>query len=1207
MNNTHCPASLRASICTWNAQGLNCASKRSSLQLFLDRQCPLAVAIQDHRLTSPVQQLRHPNYVVLDAGLHLLTLVRTNVLHYHLDGGLRPAVEPVFYDQQLTMQWIELRLSAQHSIALANVYRWPNVSLPVNSKPVEALQQSITQAHETIIQSSRSSNISTILLGDFNLPHGPWGRPTSTANECIQSQIMSDALNDFDIECLNSRMPGIATRRSAGSSSTLDLVWCSTQTVSHITIDDELTFGLASDHLPVAAHINHSMLNQSHVGLHSTNSHVLPNPWRCKTADWDAYQTALDVHLHHACCMSMHVDESNSQHLIRDLDALHNAVTHCIIAAAHETVGKQPNRKVFRTSDAWCHFPGMEEAIDEKQRTERRLSRKRGLQSTTQQQIEQLQHDVHQARQRYDAIKRQAQQASWEDVIQGINDCPHDPWTVTARLTRKAASASTGTTQQRVRSKTGAMPSSTQQSLCNLNAHFADTFARNDISRHDDFSMALERFASNSTQASPAYRPQATVDTLPLNAEFSLQDIVDVCSSVHVQTSSGPDDVSPYFLKHASTLLHQALHRVFSISWRTGVVPSALKQANVCALFKSGDKADPNSYRPISITSILARRYECLVKHRLIAHLDAHQFVSPTQAGFRKGRSTADCLFQVTEAMHSTLRHHTRRLPFMFIDISKAFDSVFKEGLLFKLWSSARVRGNSWHWINSFLSNRQVRSFDCASREHSSWTTINNGVPQGSVLAPLLFLVFINDLGQGLTREAKVSSCLFADDIVIWPCKTDHLQTSSAPRITTATQRVTAALYSRRDNADSANQMQRACTLLSSWAYRWRVVFSCSKTQIMMVSRTKPAKLPEFCLTGSIINYCLSYKYLGLHLHSRGNWTTQFRAVKKKMAFAAHNIGKLCCSKFGITLPIARRLCTAIVQAQLAYALPFWQPTATHYKQFDAILCRPIRRALKLPRCAGAQTLLIESHMLPARQLRSKLNFNWSSTCSFKPDAQSGLSKQLLHTAHSHAVSNSNSHMHSPMLSTLLVNEQLLGRRHYSWSHCGLLDLQIEFRRLLWQQVIQEWMSQPRDFPLSGLRRYWAVSSPACLPPHYKLDTSIDAACRARWRCDLSFGNDALMSQRRGINPSCASCPPDEFGLPPREDRPHMLLHCRRFASQRRQLLTALLSSFHVSLSDSLLMGDCSLPWKDKGALQSILRLTGQFLRFVHSQVDRSI
>jgi exonuclease III len=641
-NNSKC----NRSVFSWNAQGLNNRNKQQSLLLFLDMCKPMAIAIQDHRLADAKQSLKHRNYIVHTAASHLITLIRTDVLSRSIDNT--ETLQQLHIDNSITVQWMELQLNKHHRLLLANVYKWPQSCCSTESEEqaCEQFIESITQAQCTSCASNKRT--STLIIGDFNLPDGPWGLNVDEQSHCRSVEMannIAECLNTMQLQCLNMQQASTtATRYEAGSSNVLDLAFTDdNETASDFVIDIDCSHSLMSDHCPIEVRLN---FNDSQPCI------SLPSNWRInKETDWSLFQQALDQELMLSNCMTASVQATQS-----DIDQLCDEINNCILSAANITLGKLPPRTVHQQSDRWVSHPGMQQAMQLKKSAERRLARLRRNASISPLQLSEEKQQLSRIRREHDALKREAQQQAWTHVIEQINSEPHNVWNTTKNLMRSASNIN-GTTQLSINSSDGTAPSNKQESLNNLTKHFAATFKRHEPETPDasldEFTEQLDWFCHSSE--SPAFNVGTSPMQQQLNAPFSLQDVASVCESTHTRTASGPDDIAPHFLHHATPALHAALHRLFNLSWRCGLVPQQWRQANVCAIHKGGDHSQPQNYRPISVTSILSRRLECLIKHRLLAHLNASQFFCNNQFGFRAGRSTSDCLFQLTEAIEATL------------------------------------------------------------------------------------------------------------------------------------------------------------------------------------------------------------------------------------------------------------------------------------------------------------------------------------------------------------------------------------------------------------------------------------------------------------------------------------------------------------------------------------------------------------------------
>jgi hypothetical protein len=236
-------------------------------------------------------------------------------------------------------------------------------------------------------------------------------------------------------------------------------------------------------------------------------------------------------------------------------------------------------------------------------------------------------------------------------------------------------------------------------------------------------------------------------------------EIISTIKNLEDKKTADRTGLSTNLLKKVHLSLITPLKHIFTLSLTTGHVPSDLKIAKITPIFKSGDCLDLNNYRPISLLSIFSKILEKIVCNRLTDHLETHSLLSNRQFGFRKNHSTTHPMTLLLNNLTNSLNSKKHSIV-IFCDLKKAFDTCNHSILLSKL-SSIGVRGTELQWFKSYLTDRQ--QFVTIDDTDSILLTILNGVPQGSILGPLLFLIYINDL----PNCSNLLSFLFADDTAL--------------------------------------------------------------------------------------------------------------------------------------------------------------------------------------------------------------------------------------------------------------------------------------------------------------------------------------------------------------------------------------------------------------------------------------------------------
>ena len=240
---------------------------------------------------------------------------------------------------------------------------------------------------------------------------------------------------------------------------------------------------------------------------------------------------------------------------------------------------------------------------------------------------------------------------------------------------------------------------------------------------------------------------------------IEISDVLRALGRLNVSSSPGSDDIHPKFLRECSEFLVYPLLLIFVKSLRSGRLPLMWKFSLVTPIFKSGSRSSPSNYRPVSLTSVPCKLMEHVLVEHITSYLEEHGLLSDMQFGFRRGRSTEDQMLLVYDRV-SQLVDAGEIVDMAYLDFSKAFDLVSHQLLMDKL-SLLGFDRCILDWIRDFLSGRSMSVLVCGER--SSQCPVTSGVPQGSVLGPLLFLVYVNYIAKDVTGHW----CAFADDFKV--------------------------------------------------------------------------------------------------------------------------------------------------------------------------------------------------------------------------------------------------------------------------------------------------------------------------------------------------------------------------------------------------------------------------------------------------------
>ena len=373
------------------------------------------------------------------------------------------------------------------------------------------------------------------------------------------------------------------------------------------------------------------------------------------------------------------------------------------------------------------------------------------------------------------------------------------------------------------------------------------------------------------------------------NFTITTNGVAKLLSSLNPSKATGPDCIPGRLLKLLSEEIAPVIASFFQQSLKTGTVPDDFRKAIVTPIFKKGRRCDPGNYRPISLTCILCKCLEHIVTRNVMTHLESNGILSNLQHGFRTHRSCETQLLLTTFDFAKAL-NQKKQTDAILLDFTKAFDRVAHQRLLHKL-AYYGVTGHSLAWIKSFLSERKqsVVLDGVASAE----IDVLSGVPQGTVLGPVLFLCFINDISDGISSNIK----LFADD---------------------------ALLYRTVETHEDTAKLQKDLTHLETWAKDWQMEFNAKKCFVLNITKKRRVYSHKYKLNNTELEIVHDHPYLGINIDDKLNWNAHVNKVCSKatrsLNFIKRNL-KHC--------PQATRELSyfTYVRPQLEYATSVWNPS----------------------------------------------------------------------------------------------------------------------------------------------------------------------------------------------------------------------------------------------------------------------------------------
>ena len=336
----------------------------------------------------------------------------------------------------------------------------------------------------------------------------------------------------------------------------------------------------------------------------------------------------------------------------------------------------------------------------------------------------------------------------------------------------------------------------------------------------------------------------------------SVSDVIKVVRKLKNNSAPGLDNITPFFLKNVLAQIAQPLTKLFKVSLDEGVLPADWKTAYITPIFKKGDVQSASNYRPVSLTSVLCKILERIIREQMLTYLNRNNLLPQQQHGFLSKKSTVSNLLECMDKWTKTFdSKNSNQTDIIFLDFSKCFDTVCHSKLLFKL-SKFGIKETAFKWIENFLTGRT--QFVKINNALSSPKSVKSGVPQGSVLGPLLFLCFSSDL-QNVVKYSTIS--VYADDT---------------------------KLFKEIQNLTDCQLLQIDLQNISKWSNDWQLKLNPVKTKKLTIGTDKFCY--RYTLYNDEIEHVKSMCDIGVIIQSNLKFTLHCNSLIKKAHFQIKNL-----------------------------------------------------------------------------------------------------------------------------------------------------------------------------------------------------------------------------------------------------------------------------------------------------------------------------
>ena len=765
---------------------------------------------------------------------------------------------------------------------------------------------------------------STFIFSDTNC-HGSWD---SRLSNNAMSDNWDDWMTTHSFTAMNHvGSPDSYTRTSSrGKKSSPDITVIPSQWVGRTSWSPLTKSPGGSDHLPILIDVKLPSHRDKEQPKRTNKKRNQRAKWAFKKANWEKFRELQD-------------EVFNSWPQQAEAWSAHkrnNAITYAIMRAAEASIprGLRIDPKPFWNAEL------------EAKAKECNMARERAHVST--EEAEQFK----QRRKEYDIACTKEKKKAWHDFVEGIDSKtnPSKVWNVIGGLDGRKSKSKPGVELRE--EKDSARVAITDNQKAKL---FIDTYIN--ASKSEETLKGREKKLAekdvvhgmrNATKGCKSCGGEKTGMCAPIN----MSEMKSALYKVKTGKAAGPDRITNEMLKHLSVRGYAELLRLFNQSWLEGCAPGPWKLGEIIPLPKPGkDHQLTGSYRPINLLSVIGKLLERIVKARLESFLESNNKLDPNQAGFRKGRSTVEQIGRLTQSIHDGFEDGLRTLV-VYVDFSRAYDKVWRDKLFAKM-GEMDIPGCYTKWVQSSLSDRNsyVNWYGSKSKKRR----FDNGVPQGSVISPLLWLIYINDLVSMMPAETQLGTgkSLFADDVAL--------------------------LCRGRTVEECEEMMQKSLDCLEKWAADNKMEISIrddkdSKTvscfyTLNFKEESKGKVIPNLMLKGIKIFHTTTPKFLGVIVDQSLSFKAHTEEKAKKMGKRNNVLRALAGRSWGQKGDDLRNVHVTYNQPVADYAIGAWGSFVAK-SNMDNLEIKQNEAARIITGCCRdtvTEFLLAEAELMPIR------------------------------------------------------------------------------------------------------------------------------------------------------------------------------------------------------------------------------------------------